>query len=137
MSIKRMTKEELHLSLGALNPVGHSVLAFDDDSAAAEAAAELERTGFSPEDVLLYTAKEVKPQLGDLVEQASEMVGFGPEITLLRRYSQLALNGAGWLVVYTPEDEAASRLVDVSERLGVRSAVRYQDRATEDLLTDS
>jgi len=40
-------------------------------------------------------------------------------------------------VVYTPEDEAASRLVDVSERLGVRSAVRYQDRATEDLLTDS
>ena len=68
MSIKRMTKQELHLSLGALNPVGHSVLAFDDDSAAAEAAAELERTGFGPEDVLLYTAKEVKPQLGDLVE---------------------------------------------------------------------
>jgi len=137
MSIKRMTKEELRLTLGTLNPVGHSVLAFDDDLAAAEAAAELEKTGFSPEDVLVYTAREVKPQVCDLVEQANEVVGLGPEVTLLRRYSELAQGGAGWLVVYTPEDEAASRLVNVSERLGVRSAVRYQSRTKEDLLQDA
>ena len=35
---KRMTKGELQESLGAFNPVGHSVLAFADDKAAGEAA---------------------------------------------------------------------------------------------------
>ena len=35
---KRMTKGELQESLGAFNPVGHSVLAFADNKTAGEAA---------------------------------------------------------------------------------------------------
>jgi hypothetical protein len=36
---KRMSKGEFQESLGVLNPVGHAMLAFADDSIAADAAA--------------------------------------------------------------------------------------------------
>ena len=41
---KRMTKGEFQESLGALNPVGHSVLAFADDKAAEARRPRLRRT---------------------------------------------------------------------------------------------
>ena len=45
---KRMTKGEFQESLGAFNPVGHSVLAFADDKAAGEAAKAAARRRLRP-----------------------------------------------------------------------------------------
>ena len=132
--MKRLTKEDIRNTTGILNPVGHVILAFPNDAVTAEAVQSLQAAGFAPEDVLVYTAAEATPRLRERVRTASEAAGFGYEITLMRRYLQLAEEGAGWLIVYTPTDAAAAKVVEVAKRHGAHSAVRYHRLASEDLI---
>ena len=134
MSSKRLTKQDLRNQAGNLNPVGHIVLSFKDDAVTAEAAAALKEGGCTEEDVLAYTAAEATPRLRERVQTASEGAGFGYEITLMRRYLALGEGGAGWLVVYAPDDAASERIVEVAKRFGPLSGVRYHRLVTEDLI---
>ena len=134
MSIKRLTKEDIRESTGVLNPVGHAVLAFKDDAVTATAASALHGAGMADEDVLVYAGSDALPRLRERVATASGASGFGYEITLMRRYLALAEDGAGWLIVYTPDDAAAERVTEVATRLGALCAVRYHRLANEDLV---
>jgi len=134
MAVKRLTKEDIRNTTGILNPVGHVVLAFPDDAITAEAVQALHAAGFTPEDVLVYTAAEATPRLRERVRTASEAAGFGYEITLMRRYLSFAEAGAGWLVVYAPSDGAAAKVAEIGRRHGARCAVRYHRLASEDLI---
>ncbi len=131
---KRMTKGELQESLGAFNPVGHAVLAFGDDKSAAEAAKAARDAGFGAEDILVFTSGELFPDLKEMMRNASGAAGFGYEITLMRRYMTLASEGAGWLVVYSPDDAQVAQVKDIATRLGARSAVHYGRLLHEDLI---
>ena len=51
----------------------------------------------------------------------------------MRRYLALAEQGAGWLIVYAPDD-AAVQLTEVAKRLHALCAVRYHRLANEDLI---
>ena len=75
---KRMTKGEFQESLGALNPVGHAVLAFADDDTAREAKSALRQAGFAEEDILTYTSGELVPNLDDMMRHASGAAGPSP-----------------------------------------------------------
>jgi len=134
MAIKRLTKEDIRNTTGILNPVGHVVLAFPDDAAAADAVQSLQAAGFAPEDVLLYSAAEATPRLRERVRTASEAAGFGYEITLMRRYLAFAEAGAGWLVVYAPTDAAVAKITEIARQHGARCAVRYHRLASEELI---
>ena len=57
MSAKRLTKEDIRKTTGILNPVGHVVLAFKNDSVTAEAVTALRGLGFTEQDILAYTAE--------------------------------------------------------------------------------
>jgi hypothetical protein len=131
---KRMTKGELQESLGAFNPVGHAVLAFADDAAAGKARQALLDGGFGDEDILVYTSRELFPDLKDMLRNASGAAGFGYEVQLMRRYLTLAGEGAGWLVVYAPEDAQVGRIKDIARTSGARSAVHYGRLLHEDLI---
>ena len=131
---KRMTKGEFQESLGALNPVGHAVLAFADDATAADAKAALLQAGFGGEDILTYTSAELFPNLDEMMRKASGAAGFGYEITLMRRYMTLAGEGCGWLVVYAPDDEHTFKVTEVAKRFGAKSAVHYGRLLHEDLV---
>ncbi len=131
---KRMTRGELQASLGAFNPVGHAVLAFADDGAAAEAAKALREAGLGAEDILVYTSAELFPDLEEMMRNASGAAGFGYEITLMRRYMTLASEGAGWVVVYAPDDAQVGEVKEIARRLGARSAVHYGRLLHEDLI---
>ncbi len=131
---KRMTKGELQESLGAFNPVGHSVLAFAEDKTAAEAAKAAREAGFGAEDILVYTAAELFPDLKEMMRNASGAAGFGYEITLMRRYMTLAGEGAGWLVVYSPDEAQVVKVKEIAQRFGARSAVHYGRLLHEDLI---
>jgi hypothetical protein len=52
----------------------------------------------------------------------------------MRRYLAYAEEGAGWLIVYAPDDAAVERVVQVCKRVGALCAVRYHRLASEDLL---
>jgi hypothetical protein len=131
---KRMTKGELQESLGAFNPVGHAVLAFADDKAAGEAARALQDAGFGAADVLVFTSGELFPDLNEMLRNASGAAGFGYEINLMRRYMTLASEGAGWVVVYAPDDAQTARVGEIAKQLGARSAVHYGRLVHEDLI---
>jgi hypothetical protein len=131
---KRLTKEDLRTSSGTLNPIGHIVLAFKNDAVTAQAVAALRAGGSSDEDILAYLAAEATPRLRERVRTASEAAGFGYEITLMRRYLAFAEQGAGWLIVYAPDDAAAERITETAKRYEALCAVRYHRLANEDLL---
>ena len=131
---KRMTKDEFQESLGALNPVGHVVLAFANDPIAADARADLLQAGFTDQDILSYTSAELFPDLDDMIRNASGAAGFGYEINLMRRYLTLAGEGCGWLVVYSPDDDQVEKVSLVAKRFGAKSAVRYGRLVNEDLV---
>jgi len=131
---KRMTKGELQESLGAFNPVGHSVLAFADDKAAGEAAQAARDAGFGAADVIVYSSAELFPDLQEMMRNASGAAGFGYEITLMRRYMTLAGEGAGWVVVYSPEEAQVAKVTQLAKRFGARSAVHYGRLLHEDLI---
>jgi hypothetical protein len=134
MTAKRLTKEDIRTTTGILNPVGHVILAFKDDAVTAEAVAALRAAGFADEDILVYRAEEATPRLRERVRTASEAAGFGYEITLMRRYLSFAEQGAGWLIVYAPDDAAVQRIVEVARRFHALCAVRYHRLANEDLI---
>ena len=134
MSIKRLTKEDIRRTSGILNPVGHVVLAFKDDSVMKDAVGALRAAGAADEDILAYLAAEATPRLRERVRTASGAAGFGYEITQMRRYLALAEAGAGWLIVYAPNDEAVQRITEVATRFGALCAVRYHRLANEDLV---
>ena len=131
---KRMTKGEFQESLGALNPVGHAVVALADDDVAAEAKAALRQAGFAEEDILVYTSAELFPNLDDMMRHASGAAGFGYEITLMRRYMTLAGDDCGWLVVWAPDEKHTVQVTEVAKRFNARSAVHYGRLLHEDLI---
>jgi hypothetical protein len=131
---KRMTKGELQESMGAFNPVGHAVLAFANDAAAAVARTAVLGAGFQEADILVYTSAELFPDLEKMMRNASGAAGFGYEVTLMRRYMTLASEGAGWLVVYAPEEEQVAKVKAIARQLGARSAVHYGRLLHEDLI---
>jgi hypothetical protein len=134
MTIKRLTKQDIREVSGTFNPVGHTVLAFADPAVSARAAQALRELGFGDPDILDYTSQEVLKRLREMVRTASEAAGFGYEITLMRRYLALAEAGAGWLIVYSPLDDAAQRVTEVATRLQALCAVRYHRLVNEDLV---
>jgi len=129
-----MTKGEFQESLGALNPVGHAVVAFAADDVAAEAKAALLQAGFAEADILTYTSGELFPNLDEMMRKASGAAGFGYEITLMRRYMTLASKGAGWLVVYAPDEKHTAQVTEVAKRFNATSAVHYGRLVHEDLV---
>ena len=134
MTAKRLTKEDIRNTTGILNPVGHVILAFKDDAVTAQAVEALRAAGSAAEDILVYRAEEATPRLRERVQTASEAAGFGYEITLMRRYLSFAEGGAGWLIVYAPDDAAVERIVEVAKRFEAFCAVRYHRLANEDLI---
>ena len=132
MSIKRLTKEDIRRESGTFSPTGHIVAGFTNDAVAATAAAALHKAGFKAEDVLAYTSTEVIKRLREMVAGASEAAGFGYEITLMRRYLKLAESGAGWLIVFSPEDELTEKVTHVATHHQALCAVHYGRLVNED-----
>ena len=134
MTAQRLTKEDVRNTVGILNPVGHVILAFPDDAVTDEAVAALRAAGFAEEDILAFRAEEATPRLRERVRSVSGSAGFGYEIVLMRRYLSYAEQGAGWLIVYAPDDAAVQRVVEVATRFHALCAVRYHRLANEDLI---
>jgi hypothetical protein len=136
MAAKRMTKADHPQSFGAFKPVGHVVLAMPDDERAAAAASALRAAGFEAEDILQYTAAEEDDEMDRMLADAAAggVAGFGYEVSLMRRYQELAKEGASWLIVYAPEDDKASRVAEVARTHGALMAEKYHRLVIEDLI---
>ena len=114
---KRMTKGEFQESLGAFNPVGHAVLAFADDRPRPRRRKALREAGFARRRTSSSTRRpSSSPTCNEMMRNASGAAGFGYEITLMRRYMTLAGEGAGWLVVYAPDEAQTAKVTEIAKR---------------------
>ena len=134
MTIKRLTKADHPQSFGAFKPVGHVVVAMPDDESAAAAVRALRAAGFGPEDILEYTAAEEDDEMDRMLAHTSGMAGFGYEVSLMRRYQQLARNGASWLIVFAPQETQAADVAEVVRGHGALMAEKYHRLVIEDLI---
>lgn len=134
MALKRMSKEDMPLSFGAFNPVGHIVIGFDEPAEAEQAVQSLLNTGFDPEDIVRYSAEEGASEMERRLASASGAAEFGTEVRLMRRYKQLADEGCCWLVVFAPEPAQARRVAEIAREAGACIAERYGRLVIEDLI---
>jgi hypothetical protein len=134
MAAPRMTKADLPQSFGAFKPVDHVVIALPDDDSAARLVQALGAAGFAPDDVIEYTAAEKNHAMSRMLEHTSDVAGFGYEVSLMRRYQQLARQGASWLIVYAPEEAQTVQVGQLAKAHGALLAERYETLAIESLI---
>jgi hypothetical protein len=84
--------------------------------------------------VLHFTPRESMSELEAIVENAGSMVGFGYEITLLRRYVALAQEGYRWLLVKMDSTEHAAAAGEVARGCGAALAAHYRTMTVEELI---
>lgn len=131
MSLQEVSR--LPLSFGALKPVGHVVIALEDDVAAGRMAMALKAQGLS--DVMQVRAAEMAEQLEEWVRRASGFSEFGAESSWMRRYQVLAEGGCGWLVVPSPDARTGALIAEVGQRFAARFANKYNRFTVEDLMS--
>lgn len=134
MTIRRLTKADRPMAFGVFSPVGHVVVAFENDAAAEAARRDLLEAGFEDEDILQYGSHEESGQMGHMLDGVSGAAGFGHEVCLMRQYKALAEEGCGWLLVYAPEKARCEKVVEVARRHGARLAEKYGRLVIEDLI---
>lgn len=134
MSADRMEKDELPTSFGAFKPVGYVVAALADDSTAQRVVDDLLAQGFELRDLVQYSLLDEHNKLRDLIDNASDVAGFGHEIVLMRRYQELSKQGCSWLMVYAPDDEQSDRVGEVLQKHGALIATKYNHLLIQDLL---
>lgn len=131
---KRLHKDDLPLTFGAFNPVGHVMVGLRSVAHLQAARPALARAGFADDDVLEFTPHEAREGMDDMVDHVSPVVGFGYESVLMKRYVQLSRQGYRWLVVYAPGDDDVERLRTVLREQDIDVAVKYHLLASEDLV---
>lgn len=134
MSADRIDRNELPTSFGAFKPVGYVVAGLPDDDIAKAVADALLAQGFELRDLIHYAVLEERNTMREMIDNASELAGFGHEIVLMRRYRELSKQGCAWLLVYAPEDAQTERAAEVLRMHGALIATKYNRLLIEDLL---
>ena len=126
--------EQLPTSFGALKPVGHVLIALKSRPQKDILQTALLEDGWAPESVAEFTPRESVEELAAMVDNASGMAGFGYELTLMRRYLELARSGHCWLLVKVEDEAQAERVGQLTRLYGASAAVHYRTFTIEDLL---
>lgn len=128
------TLDQLPTSFGSLKPIGHVLLALSSRRQRDTVRQALADDGWPDEATLLFDPTDAEGELRALIDGASGMAGFGYEISLMRRYLELAQRGASWLLVKVDDGDVALRVGQLARLYGALSAVHYRTLTVEDLL---
>ncbi len=121
-------------SFGTFKPVGHVMVGLPTR----EALTALRSALNAPDEPALpadeLTPSESVEEMQALIDGASPLAGFGYEITLMRRYLELARQGTRWLIVKVDSNDDAQRIGDLAKAHGATLAVHYGRLTAEDLI---
>lgn len=126
--------ESLPTSFGEFRPVGHVMVGLPTQGKLEALIEALHEAGWPPESLLHFTPSESVEELQGLVDGAGPLAGFGFEITLLRRYLELARNGYRWLLVKVDGPDEAAAAVVHARACDATLAVHYRSLVVEELL---
>lgn len=121
-------------SYGVFKPVGHVIVAFPNEADCNAAEAALTRNGFSDDNITRYAPEEMQTQVAHDIANASLLAGIGQELNLVKAHGELAAQGASFLVVRAPDQEAADKIAAIALRCHALRAQRYGSLLIEELI---
>ena len=131
--MEKMTKAAMPTSFGVFSPTGHVVVAFDSDADARKARQALITGGIGVDEITVYRSDEVLSQIEGSRESDNKIFQLGQEEEKVKRYTELANQGCGFLVVYAPSDEDSMRVMDLVHPLKPKFAEKYNRLTLEEL----
>lgn len=121
-------------SFGTFKPVGHVMMGLPTQALADSLMSALHDAGWDEDAVLHFLPQDGVTELQALVDNAGVLAGFGYEITLLRRYLELARDGYCWLLVKVQDSDHATAAAEVARTGGATLAVYYRALTVEELI---
>ena len=129
-----MDKTDPPTSFGVFKPVGHTVIAFASADNLKAAGADLLTQGFTPGDIVTYSAQEMLAQVAANLLTASPMASVGQELNLVKAHQALAQQGCSFMVVHANDDAKAGLVDAVLRSHHATSAQRYGRFLIEELV---
>ena len=130
-----ITPEMLATIGGAFYPKGHSVLMFENEGLARDAAHRLVERGAATADEIHFIApavllEQITPTVAD---SDNPLPSPGTDASTVRAFTALAREGHAALLVPTPEDENRDAVMAALEGIKPSMAQRYRALVIEDL----
>ncbi|MGJ7506525.1 hypothetical protein [Variovorax sp. GT1P44] len=118
---------------GGFYPTGYSMVMFPDQESAVSVGTEL-GTRLKDSEIFLLTPATIMSQITPTVSDADDpLPSAGTEGATVRAYTKLAREGHHALLVKTPDEETAERMMEVVRRVPYSMAQRYRMLVIEDL----
>lgn len=118
---------------GAFYPTGYSMVMFPDQASAVAVGEQLLKES-KVEEAMLVPPAAILSQIGRTVQDADEpLPSVGTEGATVRAYVKLARDGHFGLLVKTPDEETAERLMEEVRKHRYSMAQRYRALVVEDL----
>lgn len=126
--------DEVPTSFGVFKPVGWLMVGLPTQALAEGLVEALHAAGWPGGEVLHFTPRESLAELEAMVENAGSMAGFGYEITLLRRYVDLAKIGYRWVLAKVDGVDHAAAAAEIARGCGATLAAHYRLLTIEELI---
>ena len=131
--MEKMTKPYIPTSFGVFSPTGHVVIAFDSDADARKARQALISGGVGADEISVYRSDEVLSQIEETRKTDNKIFQLGQEEEKVKRFTELANQGSGFLVVFAPSDDDSKRVMDLVHPLKPKFAEKYNRLTLEEL----
>ena len=128
------TPDTLPTSFGAFKPVGYLMVGLPAQVAWSPVIDALVGAGWAGDWLLPFRPGESADEIETMIRDAGGLAGFGYEITLMRRYFKLTLEGYQWLLAKVDSTEQAAQAAEIVRAQGATLAIHYRMLITEELI---
>jgi hypothetical protein len=119
---------------GLFKPVGWLMVGLPSPALADTLEQTLLAAGWTGAQVLRFNPGESLSQLRAMTDDPGPLADFGHEVTLLRRYVELAQQGYGWCLVKVDDNPQAVEAAAIARKGGATLAVHYRLLTMEELI---
>jgi len=119
---------------GLFKPVGWLMVGLPSPALADTLEQALLAAGWTDATVLRFNPGESLAQLRAMADDPGPLSDFGHEVTLLKRYVELAQQGYGWCLVKVDDNPQAAQAAAIARDGGATLAVHYRLLTMEELI---
>ncbi len=131
--MEKMTKAEMPTSFGVFSPTGHIMIALESEVVARKARQTLIDGGISADKITYYGSAEALSQIEGSRESDNKIFQLGQEEEKVKRYTELAKQGCGFVVIYAPSDDETKNVMEIVRPLKPKFAEKYNLLTLEEL----
>lgn len=120
---------------GTFYPTGWTVLMFAGEQQARDAAQLLAREGFGADAMMFLTPADIREHLVGATGDDNLVPSAGTEGDTVRKFAELGAQGHHGLMVHTPHQEEADRVMALLKDAPISYGQRYRKLVIEDVVT--